>query len=188
MKITMKLRLLLGLMLLLSTSLQAQKIFDKYENNENVSFISISPKMFQFIAQLDINTDDEETQAYLEMVKSINNFKVLISTDKEIANDFKADVQSMVKKNTMETLMRVRDEDTNVVFYMIPGKNDNEIKRLVMHVQGMPNGKLQIDKKRQVESVLLLLDGNLNLDQIARLSDKMDLPAGEQLKKVKKKQ
>ena len=96
----MKLRLLPGLMLLLSTSLQAQKIFDKYENNENVSFISISPKMFQFIAQLDINTDDEETQAYLEMVKSINNFKVLISTDKEIANDFKADVQSMVKKNT----------------------------------------------------------------------------------------
>ena len=61
MKITMKLRLLLGLMLLLSTSPQAQKIFDKYENNENVSFISISPKMFQFIAQLDINTDDEET-------------------------------------------------------------------------------------------------------------------------------
>ena len=94
----------------------------------------------------------------------------------------------MVKKNTMETLMRVRDEDTNVVFYMIPGKNDNEIKRLVMHVQGMPNGKLQIDKKRQVESVLLLLDGDLNLDQIARLSDKMDLPAGEQLKKLKKKQ
>ena len=67
------------------------------------------------------------------------------------------------------------------------GEKDNEIKRLVMHVQGMPNGKLQIDKKRQVESVLLLLDGDLNLDQIARLS-KNGPSAGEQLKKVKKKQ
>ena len=83
MKITMKLRLLLGLMLLLSTSLQAQKIFDKYENNENVSFISISPKMFQFIAQLDINTDDEETQAYLEMVKALTILRYsLVQTKK----------------------------------------------------------------------------------------------------------
>ena len=38
-----------------------------------------------------------------------------------------------------------------------------------------------------VESILLLIEGDINLNQISKLTEKMNLPGGNQLKNVKKK-
>jgi len=40
---------------------------------------------------------------------------------------------------------------------------------------------------RQIESILLMLEGNIDLNQISKLTDKMDLPGGKQLKKAQSK-
>ena len=39
---------------------------------------------------------------------------------------------------------------------------------------------------KEIESVLMLLEGNIDLNQISKLTEKMDLPGSEQLKKVRK--
>jgi hypothetical protein len=41
---------------------------------------------------------------------------------------------------------------------------------------------------RDIESVLLLLEGDIDLNKISKLTDQMDLPGGRQLKKAQQKQ
>jgi hypothetical protein len=40
---------------------------------------------------------------------------------------------------------------------------------------------------RDIESVLLLLEGDIDLNKISKLTDQMDLPGGKQLKKAQQK-
>jgi len=48
-----------------------QTVFEKFQNSDAVSYISINPKMFQLFGKMSINTGDPEAQAYLDMVRSI---------------------------------------------------------------------------------------------------------------------
>ena len=40
---------------------------------------------------------------------------------------------------------------------------------------------------RMIEAVLLLLEGDIDLNKISKLTDQMDLPGGKQLKKAQQK-
>ena len=60
--------------LLFSFLVNGQSIFERYANSDDVSRVSISPKMFKMLGQMRINIDDPEAQEYLDMVSSINNF------------------------------------------------------------------------------------------------------------------
>jgi hypothetical protein len=42
-------------------------------------------------------------------------------------------------------------------------------------------------QKREIETVLLSLTGDIDLRQISKLTNKMNVPGGDQLKKVKSK-
>ena len=58
--------------------LQAQDIFDAYQNNEEVTYVSVSPKMFQLLARMTVNSADKEAQEFIQMVSSITNFRVTL--------------------------------------------------------------------------------------------------------------
>ena len=68
---------LIGFML--SLSVKGQSIFERFADYDDVSLVSISPKMFKMLGQLSVSLDDPEAQEYIDMVSSIENFKVLIS-------------------------------------------------------------------------------------------------------------
>ena len=55
---------------------KGQSIFDSYANNEEVSYISINPKMFEMLGKMSVSTSDPEAEEYLKMVQSISSFKV----------------------------------------------------------------------------------------------------------------
>ena len=40
---------------------------------------------------------------------------------------------------------------------------------------------------REIKAVLMLLEGNIDLNKISKLTDQMDLPGGEQLRKAQQK-
>ena len=52
---------------------KGQSIFDSYANNEEVSYISISPKMFEMLGKMSVSTSDPEAEEFLKMVQSISN-------------------------------------------------------------------------------------------------------------------
>lgn len=188
----MKKIILITLVALFSHLGVAQSIFDRYANSSEVSYFSISPKMFQMLGQMSINVDDPEAEEFFTMVKSINNFKVLISTEAKISGEMKTWIESHIKKEKLETLMTFNDENAqNIAFYVKEGSSENRVSQLLMFSKDMNSSSnkeenLKVNGK-SLESVLLLLEGDIDLNQISKLTDKMDLPGGEQLKKPAKK-
>ncbi len=171
---------------LISVGSYGQSIFDKYEENVDVAFVSISPKLFSMLASMGIDSNDPEAKEFLGMVNSLNNFKVITTSNSEISKDISGWVGKHLKSSNLEELMRVRDGDSHVKFYVKEGKDDNHVKELLMFVTGMDKANVGINGKK-LETVLMSLSGDIDLRQIGRLTEQMDLPGGKQLKNATKK-
>ncbi len=181
---------LFTLALLLTSSAMAQDIFSKYSDNSKVTYISIKPKMFKLLAKMDIDTDDEEAQQYIEMVNSITSFKTIMTSDKSIALDFTKYVSKSSKK--LEELMKVKDNGVVMTFYIKEGKDEDHVSELLMFVDGLTDITKEANvnlngKKRTLESIVMSLTGDINLNQISKLTSKMNLPGGDALDKKNKK-
>ena len=69
------------LFLLIAPILMAQSIFDTYQTNDRVTYVSISPQMFSMLSKLNINVEDSEAQEFIELVTQIKTFKLLRTDD-----------------------------------------------------------------------------------------------------------
>ena len=78
--------------------------------------------------------------------------------------------------------MKVRDGNTNVKFYVLESKKSDRIQELLMCVTELDE-KISIDN-RSFETILLQLIGDIELEQISKLTAQMNLPGGKQLNKV----
>lgn len=105
----------------------------------------------------------------------------------------KSTVDKYLKSSALEELMRIKDGDQTVKFYVKEGKDENHVKELLMFVTGLKElteGKdIEINgKKREIETVLLTLTGDIDLRQVSKITNQMDIPGGDQLKKAGEKQ
>lgn len=169
--------------MLITPFLMAQSIFDTYHTNDRVTYISISPEMFSMLAKLNINIEDPEAQEFIELVTQIKTFKLLRTDDPSISIIFSDWTQAYVDENELVELMQVRKDETNVYFYALLSDQDHYVDELVMLVQ--EDG--EISNRYQVEplTVVLLIQGSIDLYRISSLTQKLDLPAGDELKKLK---
>lgn len=176
---------------LISTSTFAQSIFDKFEDQDGVMSVVVNQKMFKMLATMGLDVDDAEAQNYIEMAKKITGLKVFTTGNEKISADMLATVNSYLKSSKLEELMRIKDGDQTVNFYVKEGKDENHVKELLMFVNGLKeftSGKdININgKKREIETVLLSLTGDIDLREISKLTSQMNMPGGEQLKKAGK--
>ena len=175
---------LIGFML--SLSVKGQSIFERFADYDDVSLVSISPKMFKMLGQLSVSLDDPEAQEYIDMVSSIENFKVLISGNDEVTAAMSKWAAEQLSSKDLEELMTIKDADADVAFYVKSGKSDDRVEKLIMYVNGV-NPEIMKDSplgERTVETIILLIEGNIDLKQISKLTDQMSLPGGKQLRKA----
>ncbi|MDP5096701.1 MAG: DUF4252 domain-containing protein, partial [Flavobacterium sp.] len=90
----------------------------------------------------------------------------------------KATVVTYLKSNPLEELMRVNSDGKNVKIYVKSGANENIVKELLMFIEGA--------NMKDANTIVLSLTGNFNLDEISMLTEKMNLPGGDDLKKASK--
>jgi len=139
------------------------------------------------IAKMGINVEDAEAKAYMDMVKSITSFKTIVTDNKVIS----ADISKWVKSRSggLEELMEVKDDGTEVKFYVKEGKDADHVKELLIYVNGIDkvmNEKVEINgKERKIETVVVSLTGDIDLNEISKLTDKMNIPGGSHLEKNK---
>jgi len=169
----------------------AQSIFDKYEDNPEVASVIVNQKMFSMIASVDINMEDPEDQKFMEMIKKITGLKVFTTGDEKVSADMKTTLNRYLAKSDLEELMRIKDEGQTVKFYVKEGKDENHVKELLMFVSGLKeltkDQNIEISgKKREFETVLLSLTGDIDLTQISKLTNQMNIPAGDKLEKAGK--
>ena len=185
----MKKNLILLTAFIASFWVSGQTIFERYANNDEVTLVSISPKMFKMLGQMSLSLDDPEAQEYLDMVTSINNFKVLISSNPSISSEMLAWVNQQVSKQDLDELLSIKDPEADVTFYVKEGKSEDYVEQLLMYVNervGSGSSNLNING-REIKAVLMLLEGDIDLNKISKLTDQMDLPGGNQLKKAQQK-
>ncbi|MGB5821513.1 MAG: DUF4252 domain-containing protein [Saonia sp.] len=179
----MKKIIIIVLIAFLPASGIAQSIFDQYEDRENVGTVVVSKGMFKMLASMMDIEGDSDAAEFKELAQNIDGLKVFMTEDKGAMADMKVTVDKYLKSSSLEELLRVKDEDTNVRFYVKYGKDDSRVSELLMFVTGLNDSHVHVDHKK-FETVLLTLTGDIELSKIGMLTDKMDLP--KDLKKAKK--
>ena len=180
----MKKYILIVAMAVLPLSGFSQSIFDKFEDSDAVSSVVINKNMFNLLVKMDVDVDDPEAQDFMNIAKSLSGLKVFITEDKAVSADMQATVNKYLKSSSLEELMRVKDKETNIKFYVKNGKDEDHVSELLMFVTGIDNVDMEVND-RKIETVLLTLTGDIDLTKIGSLTKKMNLP--EELNKAEKK-
>lgn len=153
----------------LSASAQNDAIdryFSKYQNDKNFSVVSVSPKMFQMFSKVDWQDVDPGVK---ELISNLHSFK-LLSTESDGEKYYKEAVDKL-HIASYDELMTVRDGNDNVKFLV--KENGNTIHELLMLVGS------------DSEFLLLSFVGNINLDQLAKLGQAVNMKGMDKLKDVK---
>ncbi len=181
----MKKLLLLTISVLLPISISGQTIFEKYQNNKEVTAISISPKMFQLLGSMSLSSGDPDGEALLEMIRGITQFRALLTGSTAISDEIGQWVVKEANEKDLDLMVSMQEADTDLNLYVKEGEKEGELKSLLMFSKGvskaLPNAQIQ---GNTIEAVMLLIEGKLVLDKIAKLITKMDLPGGDELKKA----
>ena len=141
--------------------------FSDFESNENFTRVSISKKMFELIANLDPDDDDEKD--LIESVSRLDGLKIIVADSSENPAALYKDAMKRIPKR-FEELMTVNDESEKIIF-MIDEK-DGRVKELIMVMKG------------DDEFVLLDLFGDIDLKEIAKISRKMNIDHMDKLEKL----
>ncbi len=154
---------------------QAQS-FDEVGNLKHVTETRITSTMFKMIAG--INTEGEEADL-LKTVGNLKDLRVYTTEDKVSSSKMKAFTERFINKNNMELLMSVKEDGQKFTFHMRKGNTDTKIKDLVMFIEDA-DGKM-------ADTVLLVISGDLDLNQIAQITEKMNVPGQKQIKNATQK-
>lgn len=157
---------------------QAQS-FAKYENMKDVDAMVMTSKMFKMLAKVDLSDDDPEAEEYLKLIENLDEIKMFTSTTASVRSEMQKDVESYLSSNSLEQLMRVKEEGKNIRFYSKSGKSDNYVSELFMFMEG--------EKEGEPISVILSITGQIDLSQLSRLTSELKIPGAEELKNVENK-
>ena len=171
-------RLIIGVILVTAPIFgYAQSQFDKFEDIEGVTSVIVTQKAFSLMSTIGAESDDE----YMNLIKNITSLRVFATENSKVAIEMKAEAEKYLKKANLEELMRINDKGSNVKIYIKEGSSEDYVKELFMFVT-----ETNMNKNDATETVIISLLGNIDLKQIAKLTEKMNLPGGEHLDKAQK--
>ncbi|HEU4497262.1 MAG TPA: DUF4252 domain-containing protein [Flavobacterium sp.] len=150
-----------------------QSAFDKYDGLDGVTAVIVNKKMFEMIGG--IKPSDKDARQYMDLVKKLESLKVFVTSNRKLTADMKATSSKYLKTAALEELMRVNSGGKNTMIYVKSGTSSSKVRELLMFIEG-GSGK-------DDETVLMSLKGNFALSDLSLLTDKMNLPGGDQLKK-----
>ena len=152
----------------------AQEQFEKFEDIDGVTSVVVTQKAFSLMSKIGSESDEE----YMDLIKNIESLRVFATESAEVAIQMEKAATSYLKSANLEKLMTVKEDGSNITIYVKEGKSEDFVKELFMFIKD--------SDKTSKESVIISLTGDIDLNQIAKLTDKMDLPGGEHLEKASK--
>lgn len=158
------------MVLALSTQAQSQtqnvnaidKYFQQYVEDERFTVVYISSKLLGMFQKLDIDNmdmDDEETQAIIDLASDLKGIRILVA--EENAAQFYTEAKQKIDTKEYEVLMNIRNKGEENVDFLI--KDDGDIiNELLLLVGG---GE---------EFVLMSFVGNIDMDKISKLINEFE--------------
>jgi len=162
----------------MATVAVAQSPFDSFEDVKGVTSIVMNQKMFKLLSKVDLNSSDVEMQSYINLVNNLNNLKMYSSSDTQIMGKMKNTMNSYISSNSLQELMRAKDDGKNAKFYYQEGSSEDYVKEFVMFLEG--------DLEGEQRTVFFQVTGNIDLKQISKLAQDLNFKGSKSLKEVEK--
>lgn len=144
-----------------------EKFFSNYENDPEFSVVYVSPKMFKMVSKV---TGEEAEDDMAKVIKNLKGLTVL-TTEKNGLKYYNEAI-GKIPVQEYEELVKVRDKGENVKILTKNSNNDSIVHELLILVGG------------QDEFALVSFVGDINLNDISKLAEKIDIKGAEHLKKV----
>ena len=146
--------------------------FNRFENKAGVSSVVINKNMFKLMTKLDLDSNDKEVQEYVDLIQNLEDIKIFKTSNSEMSEELNRDANAYAKKNKLEELMRIQDDGKKIAFLFKPGKTDEQISQLFMHINGMDDTD---------ETVLIIINGLIDLKQVSKLANDLNVPGANSL-------
>lgn len=172
-----KIILLFALMIMLPFYSSAQAVFDKYDNQDNITAVIVNKKMFELMSK--VKMESKEDLAYLNLIKKLENLKVYKTASPKSGSDMRSTVDKYLSTANMDELMRVNENGKNSKIYVKSIDGSNNVSELLMFIEGTG--------AKGNETVLMSLTGDFNINEISLLTKRMNLPGSEELNSAAKK-
>jgi vacuolar-type H+-ATPase subunit F/Vma7 len=148
------------------------KYFSEYERRDDFTTIIITSKMFELIAQI---PESEEEEDVMNVIRKLNGLKILTSSEYPERGELSKKAVKVIADKGFEELMIVKEGEEEFKFLI--QEKDGHISEFVMLIAEDENG----------DFFLMSMTGNLELEDISRLSKTLDIDGFEHLEKVDKK-
>lgn len=147
---------------------QLNSIFDKYSGQEGYTSVYITSYMFELFSKL---ADEED---FDNVTKGLEAIKILTANGSSSQKKaFYDEIDKALPASVYKDFMIVKDGGQTVVFKV--RDEGDKITEFVMIVED------------EHEPVLLFLQGDIDLAQVAKMSKSMDIKGFEHLEKVEEK-
>lgn len=148
--------LIVGMNTLVAQTGSMDAYFQKYQDDNSFTVVSISASMFQVISGMDIENIDPDVKAILD---NITGLKIL--TKESGGQPFYNEALTTITNQGLQEMMTIKEKGENVKIY---GKSDGKekLKEVVM-LRGDTNN-----------FVLMQILGNLSIDQLTKLSNTLN--------------
>lgn len=147
-----------------------QKYFDKYMSDERFDMVYISPKMFEMVSKIDLESDRVDPEV-MDIIRDLKGLRILSYEGPE-ANNYYKEAQQKINVGEYEELLVARDGDEHV---HIRVKDSGDIVNELLLLVGGSN-----------EFVLLSFTGNIDLKKVGKLGKVLDIKHIEELERIDK--
>jgi len=164
--------LIIGLLLYVNGFAQDDvitKYFSEYEKRDDFTTIIITSRMFELIAQI---PESEEEEDVMNVIRKLNGLKILTSSEYPQRAELSRKAVKIIEEKGFEELMIIKEGEEEIKFLI--HEKDGHISEFVMLISGDDDG----------DFFLMTMTGNLNLKDISRLSETLDIDGFEHLDKV----
>ena len=176
----MKKSLILIALLAVPFFASAQKAFDMFEDEKDVTSFVATKNMFKLLSKMDFDSNDPEVKEYLDLINNLDNIKIFTTENISVASKMNDAVSKYVSDNSsLSELMRVKDDGKNIKFYSKEGKNSNHVSELLMHLTGNLDGKER--------TVIMSITGDIDLKKVSKLTKDLNVPGSDALKNLDEK-
>lgn len=163
--------------IIFSASSMAQKdpvdrLFDKYSEQDGITTVYISSKMFSLFAEID--PDDKELQDMMNGLKSIRILAVDDESEIGKSINFYKEVMKDLPVDKYEELMVVKDSGQDLKFLI--REEDGRVVELLLVGGGASAG----------DNVLISIRGLIDMKNIAKIGKALDVEGLENLEKIEK--
>lgn len=144
------------------------RFFSQYENDEKFTNIYISGKMFSMFSDIPVDEDEQDVREAIQQLKGLR----ILSSDSVDGIKLYNEAFRMLDGKNFEELMVIRD-------------GQQQLKFLIQEDDGIISELLMLSGEENSFFILSLI-GNIDLEQISKLSKTMDVKGMENLENLNK--